>query len=67
MKVKVKSMATGYLKPNENGENRENSNDPPPRGYRYVTSRQLTGGKTSSPSQLYQRLKLLQSVCIEFI
>ncbi len=60
MKVKVKHTAlTGYLKPKESEEKRENSNDPPPphhhgvTGITGVTTRRLTGGKISSPSQPY--------------
>ncbi len=58
MKVKVKHTAlTGYLKPKESEEKRENSNNPPPHhgvtGITGVTTRRLTGGKISSPSQPY--------------
>ncbi len=41
-------MLTGYLKPKESEEKRENSNDPPPHGdtgITGVTTRRLTGGK----------------------
>ncbi len=58
MKVKVKhTVLTGFLKPKESEEKRENSNDPPPHhgvtGITGVTTRRLTGVKISSPSQPY--------------
>ncbi len=60
MKVKVKHKAlTRFLKPKESEEKRENSNDLPPPHHHGVTSitgvttRRLTGGKISSPSQPY--------------
>ncbi len=45
---------TGYLKPKESEEKRENSNDPPHHDDTVITSVvtcRLTGGKISSPSQ----------------
>ncbi len=61
MKVKVKrTVLTGYLKPKESEEKRENSNAAPPppphhgvTGITGVTTRRLTGGEISSPSQPY--------------
>ncbi len=35
---KMRLELTSYLKPNESEEKRENSNNPPPRWYRYYTS-----------------------------
>jgi len=46
---------TGYLKPKESEEKREISNKPHlgDTGITGVTTRRLTGGKISSPSQPY--------------
>ncbi len=50
---KMYSALTGYLKPKESEEKRENWNDPPhgDTGITGVTTRRLTSGNISSPSQ----------------